>query len=151
MASKSSPSNIDQAISAGDQNAPAPGTAPIQVVSPVAAYHPLLPGWSEQVSWRMAASGIVADWRDGFQRYGALHRPFVILFEQDCADETDNGVLVREDADHLGPPLDLAVETLDRVGGVELGAMGRREAHTGENVSLRFVEEAGGLGHFRRS
>jgi hypothetical protein len=43
-------------------------------------------------------------------------------------------------------PFDLAVEAFDRVGGVQLGALGRREAHIGENVSLRFVEEAGKLG-----
>jgi hypothetical protein len=36
------------------------------------------------------------------------------------------GLLIREDADHLGPPLDLAAETLDRVGGVQLGPMLRR-------------------------
>jgi hypothetical protein len=28
------------------------------------------------------------------------------LLEQDRADETDDGVFVREDADHLGTPLD---------------------------------------------
>jgi hypothetical protein len=59
---------------------------------------PRLPAWSGQVSWRTpkADGGIIADWRDGFQRHvaGALHRPFVILFEQDGADETDDSVLV---------------------------------------------------------
>jgi hypothetical protein len=52
---------------------------------------------------RKGDGGIIADWRDGFQRHvaSALHRPFVVLFEQDGADETDDGVLVGEDADHL--------------------------------------------------
>lgn len=46
--------------------------------------------------------------RDGFQRHvaGALDGPFVVLLEQDRADETDDGVLIGEDADHLGAPLD---------------------------------------------
>lgn len=38
-----------------------------------------------------------------FQRHvaGSLHRPFVVMFEQDGPDETDDGVFVGEDADHL--------------------------------------------------
>ena len=69
--------------------------------------------------------GIIAQGRDGFQRHvaGALDRPFIVLLEQDRADETDDGVLVGEDADDLGAPLDLAVEAFDRVGRVQLGAM----------------------------
>ena len=35
--------------------------------------------------------------------------------EQEGADQTDDRVVVGEDADHVGPALDLAVETLDRV------------------------------------
>jgi hypothetical protein len=54
---------------------------------------------------------------------GALDGPFVIPFEQDRADEVDDGIFVGEDADHLGPPLGLAVEPLDRVGRVRLDAM----------------------------
>ena len=54
-----------------------------------------------------------------FQRHvtGPLDGPFVALF-QDCADEPDDGVLVREDADDLGPPFDLAVEPFEPIGGV---------------------------------
>jgi hypothetical protein len=50
-----------------------------------------------------------------FQRHvaGALDGPFVVLFEQDRADEAGDGVLIGEDADNLGPPLDLAIEALD--------------------------------------
>src|SRR5271167_4795994 len=42
--------------------------------------------------------------RDGFQRHvaGALHRPFVVLFEKDRAGEADDGRLIREDANHIG-------------------------------------------------
>lgn len=68
------------------------------------------------------------------------------MFEQDRADETDNGSLIGEDADDLGPGLDLAVEALDLVGRVRLGASPRRERHIGQHVGLGIVEEAGELG-----
>ena len=44
---------------------------------------------------------------DAFQRHvaGAVDGPLVVLFEQDCADEADDGVVVGEDADHIGSPL----------------------------------------------
>jgi hypothetical protein len=38
-----------------------------------------------------------------------LHRPFVVLFEEDGADQPGDGRLVWEDADDLGAALDLAV------------------------------------------
>ncbi|ESW63052.1 hypothetical protein X773_33890 [Mesorhizobium sp. LSJC285A00] len=56
----------------------------------------------------------------GFQR-GARDGPFVVLFEQERADEADDDVVVRKDADDLGAPLNLAVEPFDWVGAVELG------------------------------
>ena len=51
-----------------------------------------------------------------------------------------------EDTDHLGAPLDLAVEAFDRVGRVQLGPMLGRERHVGEHIGLGLVEEAGKLG-----
>jgi hypothetical protein len=53
--------------------------------------------------------------RDGFQRHvaGALHRPFVVLFEKDRA----------EDANHIGAPFDFAVEAFDGICGVQFGPM----------------------------
>jgi hypothetical protein len=47
-----------------------------------------------------------------------LDEAFVVLFEQDCAHEADDGGAVGKDTDHVGPSLDLAVETLDRVDAV---------------------------------
>jgi hypothetical protein len=44
-----------------------------------------------------------------------LNRPLAVLFEQDGADPADAGRLAWEDADNLGPALDLAVEALERV------------------------------------
>ena len=69
--------------------------------------------------------GIIAQRRDGFQAHVAcaLHGPFIILFEQQGADETNDGSLVGEDADNVAATLDLAVEAFERVGAVYLGAM----------------------------
>ena len=54
---------------------------------------------------------------DAFQRHvaGALDGPFIVLFEQQRADEADDGVVVGEDADDVGSPLDLAVQAFDGV------------------------------------
>jgi hypothetical protein len=55
---------------------------------------------------------IIAQRRDCFQAHvaAALHRPFIVLLEQQCADEARDGRLVGEDADYISAPLDLAVE-----------------------------------------
>jgi hypothetical protein len=50
-----------------------------------------------------------------------------------------------------GAPLRLAVETLDRVGRVQLGPMLRREGHIGEYIGLGLVQEGGELGQLGRS
>ena len=47
---------------------------------------------------------------------GVLDGPFVILLQEYGADESGDGLVVGEDADDVGAPLDLAVEALDRVG-----------------------------------
>jgi hypothetical protein len=61
--------------------------------------------------------GIIAQRGDGFQRHvaAALHGPLVVLFEQDRADEADDGGFVGEDADNLGASLDFSVQPLDGV------------------------------------
>jgi hypothetical protein len=47
---------------------------------------------------------------------GTLDRPFIVLFEQDGADEAGDGGFIGEDANNLGTALDLAVEPFERVG-----------------------------------
>ena len=47
-----------------------------------------------------------------------LKQPLVILLEQHCADQPGDAGLVWEDADNIGPPLDLSVEAFERVGTV---------------------------------
>ena len=66
---------------------------------------------------------ISAHRRDGFQRHVSctLDGPFVVLFEQERADQADDGFVVGEDSDNLGAPLDLAAQALDRVRRVQLG------------------------------
>ena len=53
-----------------------------------------LPGWS--AGGGRQTNGRSADWSDRFQCYGVSEpqRPFVILFEQNGAEENDVGVLV---------------------------------------------------------
>jgi hypothetical protein len=74
-------------------------------------------GWPDQSGCHggQADNGIIAQWGDGFQCHvaGALHCPFVVLFEQDGADEAGDGVFIGEDANDVGAALDLAVEALD--------------------------------------
>src|SRR3954447_20124676 len=42
-------------------------------------------------------------------------RPFVVLLSEHCADEADHRVAVGEDADHVGAPADLPVQTFGGV------------------------------------
>ncbi len=92
---------------------------------------------------------MVAQGRYGFQRdvAGSLDGPLVVLLERAGADETDDGVLVGKDADDVGAALDLAVETLERIGGVKLRPMVLGEGHVGQHVGLGVVHHRGKLGH----
>ena len=87
-------------------------------------------GWtavSDCDDWQ-ADGGIVAHRSERFQCHvAALHGPFVVLFQQQSADQANDGRLVGEDADDVTAPLDLAVEAFERVGAVDLAAMWRRE------------------------
>lgn len=105
----------------------------------------------------MSACGWQADERiiahccDGFQCHvaGSLDGPFIVLFEQERADEPDDGVIVGEDADNLGAPLDLAVETLDRVGRMKLGPMLFGKGHVGEHILFGTIHQRGEFRHLR--
>jgi len=48
---------------------------------------------------------------DCFQRHiaGPLDGPLIVLFEEQSADEPNDGILVWKDANHLGAALDLTV------------------------------------------
>jgi hypothetical protein len=75
--------------------------------------------------------------------------PFIGLFQQNGADQAGDGALVGKDADDIGAALDLAVEALDGVGAVDLGAVLAREVHVGEHVMFGGVHQFGQLRHFR--
>lgn len=51
-----------------------------------------------------------------FQRHmpGALDGSLVVLLDQQGTDQSDDGVVVRKDANDLGAPLDVVVEAFDR-------------------------------------
>ena len=69
--------------------------------------------------------------------------PFLVLLEQDGADQAGDGLPVGEDLDNVGAALDLAVETLDGVVGPDLGPVlpgegcerGQVRLGVGEHVS----------------
>src|SRR5262245_1774434 len=73
----------------------------------------------------------------------AGHGPFIVLLEQDGADEADDGVLVGENTCDIGAALDLAIETLERIGRANLTPMALVEGHVGEHVVTRFIHERG--------
>jgi len=98
-----------------------------------------LPGWAAVSGGHggRADGGMIADGADGLQSHvaRALGGPFVGLLEENGADEPHDGGLVGKDADDLGASLDLtsgrpsvsALDALDRVRAVQLGAVLRRE------------------------
>ena len=45
----------------------------------------------------------------------ALHRPLVVLFQQYCANQADDGALLGKDTDHVRAPLDLLNQVFERV------------------------------------
>ena len=51
-----------------------------------------------------------------------LDCPFVVLLQEQCADEADDGCFVGKDADDIAGSLDLAVEPFEGGCGVDLGA-----------------------------
>ncbi len=94
---------------------------------------------------------IIGHWRDGFQRHvaSALHGPFVILLQQQCADQAGDGGLIGEDADNLAAALDLSVEPFEWIGRMDLRAVLRGEVHIRQHIGLGLVHERGELDHPR--
>src|SRR6185295_7526959 len=60
---------------------------------------------------------IIADLAELFQAHvaGSARRPFVVLLQEQRADETHDRRLVGKDGDDVGAPLDLAVEAFERI------------------------------------
>jgi len=74
------------------------------------------------------------------------HGPLVILLGEDRADEPQQRAPHREDPDDMCAPLDLLVEPLQRVGGVQAGAMRLREVQVREHVLRGLLEARDRLG-----
>ena len=67
-----------------------------------------------------------------------MHRPFVVLFQQDSAHEAEDGGFVGEDPDDIGAPLDLAIEALDGIVRIDLRPVVFREGGVpGKPLRLR--------------
>jgi hypothetical protein len=66
---------------------------------------------------------------NGFQCHVAasLNRPFVVLFQKDRAHEAEDGAFIGKDPHDIRSPLDLSIETFDRIGGVDLRPVVFRE------------------------
>ena len=76
---------------------------------------------------------------------GALDGLLVILFEEDGADQPDDCIFVRESTENIGSACDLDVEALDRIGGIQLGAMLFGERQVGQHVGLGIMHDGGEL------
>ncbi len=92
--------------------------------------------------------GIIAHRSDPRQRHvaRALDGPFVVLLDQDRADETNDGVFVGKVADDVGAVLDLTVDALDGVGRTDLVPMLLGKVEKSEPIDFGIVEQRGKLG-----
>ena len=108
------------------------------------------PSLSIPLRRREADHDIVAHWREGFQCEvsTALDGPLLGLLHQDGANETADGSFVRKDPNHIGAPLDLAVQALDWIRAMQfrpvLLGSSRRSAEGGEPSGGRFEARTGG-------
>ncbi len=65
----------------------------------------------------------------------------VVGFEENCANQTNDAVFVREDADDIGAAFYFLVEPFQRVRAVQLGAVLGGEGHVGEYVGFGIVHK----------
>ena len=104
----------------------------------------VLPGWSGPHGGQ-PDDLIVVQWGDGFQCHVAdsLHCLFIVLFQKDRAHEAEDVGFIGKDPRYIRSPLDLFIETFDRIGGVDLRPVVFREggvlvfAHFGERTQLQ--------------
>lgn len=71
--------------------------------------------------------------------------PFLVLFEEDCADEAVDPLVVGEDLDDVGAALDFAVESQDGVVGPDLLPVLSWKGREGDEVGLGFGEHLSDL------
>ncbi len=71
----------------------------------------------------------------------ALQLPLVVLLEQQRTYEADDGGFVGEDADDIGATFDLRVESLERIGAVDLRSVSLRERHERQHFGLSGIHQ----------
>ena len=74
-----------------------------------------------------------------------LQLPFVVLLQQHRADQAQDGLLGGKDADHVGAPLDLLVEPLQRIDRVQLGAVLGWKCHVSQHLVLAVIHQGSDL------
>ena len=70
-----------------------------------------------------------------------LQLPFVVLFQQHRADQSDDRCFVGEYADNVGASLHFLVQSLQRIRAVDLGPVLLGEVQMRQNVGLAVVNE----------
>ena len=78
----------------------------------------------------------------------ATFDPLVVLLGEHRADESDQGVAVREDADDVGAPTDLPVQAFLGIIRPDLAPQLLRKTGEREDISAGSVEVLGDLGEF---
>ncbi len=78
---------------------------------------------------------------------GALNGPFIILLQEQGAEEPNDSIVNEKDADDLGASLDLAVETLDRICRMKLCPVLHGKGHVGKHILFCALHQRG---EFRR-
>lgn len=75
----------------------------------------------------------------------ALDRPFIVPFEQDCVNQSGDG-LIGKDSDDFHSALEGTVDEFERMVECSLARYGGRKAHAGQHVGLGLIREDGELG-----
>ena len=100
---------------------------------------------------RQANDGFIVERCDRFARHvwSPLDGPPIILLQQDGPDRAQDGLLVGQDADHVGALPDPTIQPLKRIGRVQLCPVCCREVHVGQNVSLGLIYKGCELSRLR--
>lgn len=72
-----------------------------------------------------------------------LRLPLVVLLQQHRSDKADDRRFIGKDADDLRVALNLLVEVLNRVHGMDLRPVLNREVRAGTDIDLAVVDEGG--------
>ena len=71
----------------------------------------------------------------------------VVLLDRQHRGQADQTLVVGEDPDDVGPPADLTVEALERIGRAQLAPVVGREGIEGQDLLFGLFEQRGDLAH----